>query len=120
MNDKVNDLPNINGPVEETGCNTRPDEPSCDEVTDTDHVDPDFDLVESKEIPEPVNDPTKDEPDRKAPDTRTDPSHRDIPTPDHPFHVRDEIDLEPVFPLPGRKPLNKVYSPPRPSKTITK
>ena len=96
MNDKVLDLPKNLGPVEETGNNAGPDEPSFDEVADIDHVGPDIDLVESKETPKLVDGLAEDKPDRKAPefpdgtskssapDTRTDPSYRDIPTPDPP------------------------------------
>ena len=132
VKDNVNDLPVSNGLIEEAGYITRPDKPSRDGTTDTDHVDLDHDLVESKESPESVNGPAKNDPVNKAPgfpdgtsksstpDTRTDPSHRDIPTSDHPFHVRDEINLEPVFASLGKKPVNRVHLPPGSSKTITK
>ena len=89
-------------------------------------------LVKPKEILEPVNDPTNNGTDRKTPESsygtskndrmglQTDPGYRGMPNLDHSFHVRDEIDLEPVFHLPGKKLLSKVHPPPRPSKSFTK
>ena len=67
-NNKVLDIPINLGLVEKTGCNTRSDEPSFDEVADIDHVGPDIDLVESKKTPKLMDGLAEDKPDRKAPE----------------------------------------------------
>ena len=43
-----------------------------------------------------------------------------MPPQDHPFNVRDEIELEPISPSLERESLNKIHSSPGSSKTTTK
>ena len=48
------------------------------------------------------------------------PSYDGVTDADHSFHIRDEIDLEPVLYLPRKELSGNVHSPPRPSKSFTK
>ena len=96
------------------------------------HVDLNRNPGDLKGSPESVNVPDENDPVNKAPgfpdgtpksntpDTRKDPSHRDIPPPDHPFNVRDEIELEPVSPSLERESSNKIHLSSGSSKTTTK
>ena len=123
-NNEALDIPVISGRLEETERNTGSDEHPFGEAADLGRDDPDIDLMVPKETLKLIMGLTNDGPDKKASKLPGDTSNSNIRSayrnPDRPFHVRDEIDLEPVLPLPGRKSFIKDLPFPGHSKTRTK